>query len=162
MSAAPTDEQRGERVAKGSRRKRDLAAVGMTPPARPKERWQRGADASLADRTTKEAKRSAREVRLRPQVIASEKADAALPGVRDRLKRSVPAASWRLWLQPLALIGEVNGALAFELPTGVLRWTEDKYGGLIGDAIRAESDYKGAFLFIGGGAEPEADSEGLL
>lgn len=156
-----SDQERKERVTNGSRRKRDLAAAGISPSTRPREEWQRNGDAEHEKARKESAERQAREDRLRPQVVATEKSDEAWPAIRARLKRTFPATTWHLWLQPVTVIGEVNGALALAASTNTMQWTEKRYGAAIGEAVRAESDYKGAFLFIGKDAEPERE-EGLL
>lgn len=140
----PSVQDRVERVASGSRRKRDLAALASRPP----EQWQRAMEASQSERAVEEAKRQQREERLRPRITRGEDADPAWTSARDAIRDAVQQSAYRIWFEPLACIGEVDGALALEAPVGIVRWLERRYGHLIGEAIRNKTDYRGAFLFI--------------
>jgi hypothetical protein len=144
-------EQKKSRVLSGSRRRRDLAAVGLTDQAN-RESEKRAAEA-LAQRE--------REARLRPQVQSSPSADSAWASVCEALRISVPESTFALWLEPLTCIGEVSGALAVEAPEHTFAWTACRYGALLGRHARDASEHRGVFLFR---ARPPSRTEddGLL
>lgn len=101
----------------------------------------------------------AREERLRPRVVASDQAQEAWGKVRAALVDCLPESTFGLWIDPLHLVGEVNGALWLDAPIRIAAWTERRYAHLIGDAIRGLSDYRGLYL----GRQEEADKDdGLL
>jgi DnaA N-terminal domain len=148
---ASQQERRDRVVRGGSRRRRDLAAVGLTDHA----------DAEAAKRTREQLAQQEREVRLRPQVRTSPAADEAWEAVRTALRDAVPESTFNLWLDPLACVGEVSGALAVEAPEGIFAWTFRRYGALLGNAARDTTDHRGVFLFRAQPA-PLTDEDGLL
>ena len=66
--------------------------------------------------------------------------DRALAAIRF----SVPESTWRVWIEPIELIGEDSQLLLLAAPTGIRAWAERRYMGLIGEAVRAETDFGGA------------------
>ncbi|HUB98540.1 MAG TPA: hypothetical protein VMS11_01825 [Solirubrobacterales bacterium] len=141
-------EERRQRVRGGSRRKRDLAAAGL----------QSQADHEAERSTAELIAHTEREERQRPKVKETAAASAAWTIAKAATEASVPESTFMLWIQPVTCIGEVDGALALEMPALSFDWFRRRYAGLIGEAIRAETDYRGAFLFL---ALPEPD-EGLI
>jgi hypothetical protein len=146
-----TVDQRRGRAASGSRRKRDLAAAGLTDHA----------DRENEKRVEEQLAQNEREVRLRPQVQSPPGAGSAWAATQVALRQAVPESTYELWLAPLACIGEVSGGLAVEAPDGLFAWIFRRYGALLGHAVRAETDYRGAFLFRAAPAS-RGDDEGLL
>jgi hypothetical protein len=140
-------EQRRDRVRAGSGRKRDLAAVGLTDHA----------DREASKRAEEAVAQREREDRLRPQVRQSDAAQSAWAKVQSALGRAVPESTFRIWLEPLACIGEVSGALAIEAPEGLFAWTFRHYAGLLGATVRGATDYRGLFLFRGAAPAPGDD-----
>lgn len=136
----PTTEQRRERVANGSRRKRDLEA----------------------GREQEVTERQAREDRLRPKITEMAKAATAWEQAAAALAAAVSPAALRLWITPLHCIGEASGALCLEAPPAVVSWTERRYGRLIGETVRSVSEYRGVFFFLGSGTASDEDEDGLL
>lgn len=84
-------------------------------------------------------------LRLARQAVEREtpRARAGWERARARLVRSVPGPTWRLWLEPVELLGEEADELLLAAPTGVRAWVERRYLGLIREAVRAESDFVG-------------------
>jgi hypothetical protein len=149
-----SDQARRSRVRNGSRRRRDLAAVSPS--------LQGEADRLRADHAAAKAAQRDREERLRPQVSESPAASAAWLKVAAGLQRSVPESTYRIWFEPLWCIGEVKGALAVAGPDERrIDWVARTYGHMLGEAVRAETEYRGAFLFLAPPAST-ADDEGLL
>jgi hypothetical protein len=146
-----TREEREKRVRGGSRRRRDLAAVGLIDHA----------DRAAVERADEEIAQRDREERLRPQVQRSDKAEAAWSVAQLALSTAVPDSTYRLWLEPLTCLGEVSGALAVEASEGIFVWVFRRYAALLGDAVRRETDYRGLFLFRGQPPTPGND-EGLF
>jgi hypothetical protein len=153
--------KRQQRVRQGSRRKRDLAAVRGSSSGRKTERWQ--ASAAMLERRSEEARlaREDREARLRPQIEETTAASEAWAHAQAALAAALPASAFALWVEPFACLGEVNGALCLEGPPAIFGWAERRYGGLIGEAVRGRSDYRGVFLFLA--ADPTSnETDGLL
>lgn len=75
-------------------------------------------------------------------------AQTAWETVRSAVAESLPpsSSSFVLWIEPLVLAGEDEGALCLVGPMAVIPWVERRYGALIGDVIRKLTDYRGAFF----------------
>lgn len=131
-----TTDLRRQRVANGSRRKRDLRAVGLV------------ADTERAEerRATEARKRAEREARLRPKLRQSPDALDAWAAVHATLPTLVPKPTFMLWLHPLDCIGEAENALCLSAPDHVRAWCERRYGRLIGETVRELSDLAGVYL----------------
>ncbi len=57
--------------------------------------------------------------------------------VRDRLRRSVPESTYRLWLEPLEAAGVEGETLFLTAPEGIGAWAERRYSGLICETLAA-------------------------
>src|SRR5687767_15753518 len=57
---------------------------------------------------------------------------------RERLGRSLPEATFDLWIEPLQPVAIQDGNLILTAPAGVRAWVERRYAGLITEALRAE------------------------
>ncbi len=154
--------KRRERVANGSRRKRDLYAVGASTSKRGGEAWQRDAAARAGLAEAAEREREAREARLRPEIENTPGSSEAWERTCAVLAASVPGSTFKLWIEPFTCLGEAGSALCLEAPSETLAWSIRRYGQLIGDAVRKATDYRGAFLFLGPDAPPEHGEDGLL
>jgi chromosomal replication initiator protein len=55
---------------------------------------------------------------------------------KERLKSSVPEATYRLWLEPLEVVGVEGETLFLTAPEGIRAWTERRYSALIAEALR--------------------------
>lgn len=153
----PSMEQRRERVRNGSRRRRDLAAVG----GRSRERWERDAEASAIRSAEEARKRTERERSLLAELRETAEANSAWKAARADLASHLPESTFGLWLAPLECRGEAKGALYVVAPEDIFAWAERRYGRLIGDAVRAVSEYRGAFLMPIPDAEDE-EGDGCL
>jgi len=122
-----------------------------------RERWERDIEANAAFQAEKERRRCEREDRLRPKVRASQPAKRAWEEIQARLLMSLPKTAFDLWIAPLGCIGEADGALCIEGPPSVLRWTERRYGSLLGMKVRELTGYRGLFLFVGASADESED-----
>ena len=56
---------------------------------------------------------------------------------RERLGRSLPEATFDLWIEPLRPVAIQDGDLILTAPAGVRAWVERRYAGLITEALRA-------------------------
>jgi chromosomal replication initiator protein len=63
--------------------------------------------------------------------------DALWRATQDRLRRSVPDSTYRLWLEPLEAAGVQGEILFLTAPDGVRAWTERRYADLIAEALQA-------------------------
>jgi len=63
--------------------------------------------------------------------------DALWRATQDRLRRSVPDSTYRLWLEPLEAAGAEGETLFLTAPDGVRAWTERRYVDLIAEALQA-------------------------
>jgi DnaA N-terminal domain len=100
-------EVRRLRVANGSRRKRDLAAVRMADELRLLETVGQG---------------------------GTEVTDCWAEA-KDRVRASVPPSTFDLWIEPLRPIGATGTQILLSAPEGIRAWTERRYSGLIREAL---------------------------
>lgn len=63
-------------------------------------------------------------------------ADAAWAEVRAQLSRSLPAATFDLWIDPLSALGSQAETLYLSAPARVRTWVERRYLGPLEDALR--------------------------
>lgn len=114
MTVVVTDEERVRRVVEdGSRRKRDLSVY-----------------------------RRAMAERHREQVAGTEDAAAAAWAITaNRLCASLPVSTFRLWIEPLHAVGVDGATLLLDGPEGIRAWSGRRYTSLIGEALRAVSDF---------------------
>jgi chromosomal replication initiator protein len=56
--------------------------------------------------------------------------------IQERLSSSVPESTWRLWLEPLTVVGAEGETLFLSAPEGIRAWTERRYSSLIAEALR--------------------------
>lgn len=120
--------ERQQRVAQGSRRKRDLNAV---------------AEAQAQAQPHQTALRSAR-----PSEKATTAWTAALTLLADRVRYP------DVWLEPLVCKGESGNALCLEAPPPLVNAIRRHHGKRIGNAVREVSEYRGCFIGTG---EKEGD-----
>lgn len=128
---------RVDRARRGSRRKRDRAA--------------------LAD--------VAREVvpPLPAGVELTEGSQDAWQCVVEAITDRLPESTWRIWIDPIKLVGEADGALCVYGPPKCVTWVRRRYGVLLGDLVREHSDYRGVFIaFIADGPEQGQEGDGCL
>lgn len=116
-------EVRRLRVANGSRRRRDLAAVRM-----------------------------AEELELLEAIGQSAATvTECWPAVRDRLAASVPPSTFNLWLDPLEPIGADGDTLILSAPEGIREWAERRYSHLIVEVLRDVAPELVRVQFVGEG-----------
>lgn len=125
-----TDEERYRRVVEeDSKRKRDLAGYHRVLDRQQqieRDEWTRS-----------------------PEVAAI--ASDLWPSVLRRLKASVPESTFRLWLEPVGVLGAADETLVLAGPLEILSWTERRYSHLILEALSATgSDFK-QVRFVSGG-----------
>ncbi|HET6997754.1 MAG TPA: chromosomal replication initiator protein DnaA [Solirubrobacterales bacterium] len=65
--------------------------------------------------------------------------DALWRATQERLQASVPESTFRLWLEPLQVVGADADALYLTAPEGIRAWAERRYSALISEAL-AKSD----------------------
>ncbi len=61
--------------------------------------------------------------------------NAVWQATRDRLRASVPESTFRLWLEPLEVVGADGETLYLSAPEGVRAWAERRYSTLVGEAL---------------------------
>jgi chromosomal replication initiator protein len=76
--------------------------------------------------------------------------------VRSRLRASVPDSTFRLWLEPLRVVGARGATLHIGAADGIRAWVERRYSSLIRDAL---ADAGGAFEDISFGAVDQTAEE---
>lgn len=126
---------RQQRVANGSKRKRDLAAVQM------------------ADELEALAKRQAEEAALR---AAGWEPDPcrhlrAWVRARRRLRKRLPPSTYQLWIKPLRPTGSLGECLFLTAPDGIRAWTERRYSSLIAEAVEGFGFTEVSFALPPGG-----------
>jgi hypothetical protein len=80
--------------------------------------------------------------------------------VLNALSDRYPVPTFKIWLEPMACIGSVDGAMAVEAPGHIFAWLNRRYGKRLGDAVRETTGYRGAFLFLA--APPDDRGDGCL
>ncbi|HUB98994.1 MAG TPA: DnaA N-terminal domain-containing protein [Solirubrobacterales bacterium] len=140
------NEERIERARRGSRRKRDLAAVEV-----------------LAAETTRR-----REQRLLADLRPSAEAQAVWAEVRVQMQASLSEFAFATWIAPLECRGVSRGALYLAAhavpgaPAHVVRaHAERRYGHQLGDLVRADGRFRGLFIMLPPVAELE-EEDGCL
>ena len=61
--------------------------------------------------------------------------DALWAEVQSRLRTSVPESTFRLWLEPIRVVGTRGRTLYLGAPVGIRAWVERRYSSLIRDAL---------------------------
>jgi chromosomal replication initiator protein len=72
-----------------------------------------------------------------PDDSSRKELDAIWRATRERLRSSVPESTFRLWLEPLRVVGADADTLYLTGPEGIRAWTERRYSTLIGQALSA-------------------------
>ena len=76
---------------------------------------------------------------------------------RERLGRSLPEATFDLWIEPLRPVAIQDSDLILTAPAGVRAWVERRYAGLIAEALRAGGgEVTGVGFCAPGGGEKDA------
>ena len=104
-------EVRRERVRRGSRRQRDLMAVALAD-----EQAQRDRLATVGE---------------------APGAGSAWTDACVLLAASVPMSSYKIWLQPLQVVGADGSTLFLSAPEGITAWVGRRYASLIREALQA-------------------------
>ena len=63
--------------------------------------------------------------------------DSLWQDVQRRLRTSVPDSTFKLWLEPLQVLGARGTTLYLSAPDGIRAWVERRYATLIGEALEA-------------------------
>jgi chromosomal replication initiator protein len=66
---------------------------------------------------------------------AQQDLDSLWNDVQARLRASVPASTFQLWLEPLKVVGSRSETLLLSAPEGIRAWTARRYAGLIREAL---------------------------
>ena len=72
-----------------------------------------------------------------PATSPSGDPDATWSATRERLRRSVPATTFQIWLEPLRPAALRGGVLQLEAPPGIRAWVERRYSSLILEQLAA-------------------------
>lgn len=73
---------------------------------------------------------------------ASEAWSAAQPLLKSRLYDT----AFRMWIEPLDLLGESENRLVLAGHEAIITWVERRYNEIVGEAIRSLSDFNGGIL----------------
>jgi chromosomal replication initiator protein len=83
--------------------------------------------------------------------------EALWRAAQDRLRSAVPESTYKLWLEPLEVVGRADGTLFLSAPEGVRAWAERRYSSLIVEALAAIDDDIVAVSF----AEPRESASAI-
>jgi chromosomal replication initiator protein len=70
-----------------------------------------------------------------PDDAAGQPLDALWGDVSQRLRRTVPESTFKIWLEPLRPVGARDRTLYLTAPDGIRSWVERRYAPLIGEAL---------------------------
>ncbi len=84
--------------------------------------------------------------------------DALWQAAQGHLRASLPASTFKLWLEPLRAVGVQGDVLYLLAPKAALAWVERRYSSLICEALRAVGAPTQAVSFTAAGTETEASS----
>jgi chromosomal replication initiator protein len=73
---------------------------------------------------------------------------------QERLRKSVPESTFRLWLEPLEAVAADAETLYLTAPEGIRAWAERRYAALIGEALAAAGTPLRLVDFSSGGEAP--------
>jgi chromosomal replication initiator protein len=85
--------------------------------------------------------------------------DSLWRDVQTRLRASVPASTFQLWLEPLEVVGTKDGALYLSAPDGIRAWSERRYSGLIREALSAAGSELSAVTFVATESDAQLDHD---
>jgi chromosomal replication initiator protein len=85
---------------------------------------------------------------------SKEELESLWRDVQERLRASLPASTFQLWLEPLEPLGAQGDVLQLAAPDGIRAWTERRYSGLIREALVSTGSGLGDVAF----SAPEAGS----
>lgn len=83
-----------------------------------------------------------REARQR-EAMETPAAIAAWRAAIDRCRAVLAESTMRIWIDPIELVGEHERLLVVSAPTQTHVWVQRRYSGLLGEAVRASSDFGG-------------------
>jgi chromosomal replication initiator protein len=89
---------------------------------------------------------------------AKQDLDSLWRDVQSRLRASVPASTFQLWLEPLEPAGARDSTLYLSAPDGVRAWAERRYSGLICDALVKTESTLSEVCFVADGETPGSES----
>jgi len=84
--------------------------------------------------------------------------DSLWRDVQDRLRASVPASTFQLWLEPLKPVGIQGSTLHLSAPDGVRTWVERRYSGLIRTALASADPGLSGVNFVSDGEPPPCEA----
>jgi len=70
-----------------------------------------------------------------PDDSSRHELDALWRATQDRLRAAVPESTFRLWLEPLRVVGSDSDTLYLTAPEGIRAWAERRYSALIAQAL---------------------------
>lgn len=81
---------------------------------------------------------------------------------REKLRRSVPESTFRLWLEPLRPVASRAGVLHLTAPDGIRAWVDRRYSSLITGAMTQVTDQLASVSFAQPGAQEERSKRSRL
>ena len=81
--------------------------------------------------------------------------------MQARLRASVPASTFQLWLEPLKVVGSRSETLLLSAPEGIRAWTERRYAGLIREALSGANGQLSDVSLVAEGKEGTATEQGV-
>jgi chromosomal replication initiator protein len=93
-----------------------------------------------------------------PEDADRQRLESAWETARHRLRSSVPESTYRLWLEPLRLVGARGDTLYLSAPDGISAWVQRRYAPLIAEALSAAgSEFANVAFASPDGSEPAED-----
>ena len=89
-----------------------------------------------------------------PNDSSRHELDALWRATQEQLRASVPDSTFRIWLEPLQVVGADGDALYLTAPEGIRTWVERRYSALISETLAASETPLHRVVFSADGDRP--------
>ena len=87
-----------------------------------------------------------------PEDLSGQSLDALWEDVQRRLQAAVPESTFRIWLEPLRVVGAQGATLLLAAPEGIRAWVEQRYSSLLREALAGIAAPLNQVAFVEAGA----------
>ncbi len=94
-----------------------------------------------------------------PDASPGQNLDSRWGEVQHRLRSAVPESTFKIWLEPLRVVGAQGATLYLAAPDGIRTWVERRYATLLREALREVAPALSEVALTGSGELPGAGSK---